>query len=78
MRRPERIPSGVTLRALIIGDNRYCSSGRELLLLCPNCERLCRESVYISQTCLLGTPDDMSDIVRAVEKIKQNVDELSP
>jgi len=44
---------------------------------CPNCERLCRESVSISQTCLLGTLEDMRGIVRAVEKIKQNVDELS-
>jgi len=43
---------------------------------CPNCERLCRERVSIGQTCLLGTIDDMRDIVRAVEKVKENVDEL--
>lgn len=43
---------------------------------CPNSERLCHEKIYIGQACLLGTLDDMRDIVRAVEKIKDNVDEL--
>jgi dTDP-4-amino-4,6-dideoxygalactose transaminase len=43
---------------------------------CPNCERLCRERVSIPQACLLGTQDDMRDIVRAVEKIRENLDEL--
>lgn len=43
---------------------------------CPNCERLCRECVYIDQRCLLGTIDDMCDIVRAMEKIRENLDEL--
>lgn len=45
---------------------------------CPNSERLCRERVSFSQAYLLGTLDDMRDIVRAVEKIRENVDELSP
>jgi hypothetical protein len=43
---------------------------------CPNCERLCRERVSISQVCLLGTQEDMRDIVSAVEKIKENIGEL--
>ena len=43
---------------------------------CPNCEGLCRECVYIDQRCLLGTIDDMCDIVRAMEKIRENLDEL--
>jgi len=43
----------------------------------PNCERLCRECVSISQACLLGTREDMRDIVRTVAKVKENVDELT-
>jgi len=43
---------------------------------CPNCERLCRESVTLSQRYLLGTREDMRDIVRAVTKIRENLDEL--
>ncbi len=43
---------------------------------CPNCERLCSERVSVSQACLLGDLEDMRDIVRAVKKIKENVDEL--
>ena len=42
----------------------------------PNCERLCRERVSIGQACLLGTEEDMRDIVRAMEKIRENVEEL--
>ena len=42
----------------------------------PNCERLCNELVCFAQTYLLGTTDDMQDIVRATEKIKHNIDEL--
>ncbi len=43
---------------------------------CPNCERLCHERVGISQTCLLAEREDMLDIVAAVEKIRENLDEL--
>ena len=43
---------------------------------CPNCERLCHERVSVAQQCLLGTREDMRDIVRAVEKIRENLDEL--
>jgi hypothetical protein len=44
---------------------------------CPNCERLCHERVAISQVCLLGTLEDVRDIVRVVEKITENIGELS-
>jgi len=43
---------------------------------CPNCERLCHEKVSISQQCLLGTREDMRDIVRAIEKLSKHLDEL--
>ena len=43
---------------------------------CPNCERLCREKVAIGQACLLGTREDMHDIVHAVAKVKENADVL--
>ncbi len=43
---------------------------------CPNSERLCRERVAVSHKCLLGSREDMSDIARAVEKIKENIGEL--
>ena len=43
----------------------------------PNCERICRDSVTISQLCLLGTREDMLDIARAVRKIKNNAHALA-
>ncbi|RLI37130.1 DegT/DnrJ/EryC1/StrS family aminotransferase [Candidatus Bathyarchaeota archaeon] len=43
----------------------------------PNTERACyKEAVWLRQNELLGSEEDMDDIVAAVEKIKDNVDEL--
>jgi dTDP-4-amino-4,6-dideoxygalactose transaminase len=44
---------------------------------CPVCERICRdEAVWFYQSMLLGTQEDMDDIVKAVEKIKENAGEM--
>jgi len=43
---------------------------------CPECERLCQEALWFSQSMLLGSRRDMEDIVRAVTKIRENVGEL--
>lgn len=37
--------------------------------LCPNSERACREAVWLEHRLLLGTREDMDDIVRAIRKI---------
>jgi dTDP-4-amino-4,6-dideoxygalactose transaminase len=42
----------------------------------PACERACTEAVWLFQEMLLGTRDDMNDIVRAVEKIYEGRGEL--
>jgi len=43
----------------------------------PNTERACyKESIWFRQTMLLGSRDDMEDIAAAIEKIKENVDEI--
>ena len=38
---------------------------------CPNVESTCEHSVWLFQSVLLGTREDMDDIVQAVAKIKQ-------
>ena len=43
---------------------------------CPECERLCREMVWLPQTHLLAEPEEMMDIVAAVRKVRENVAEL--
>jgi len=43
---------------------------------CPNAERICRERIGLSQVCLLADRDEVRDILRAVEKIIANLDEL--
>ncbi len=40
-------------------------------LPCPEVEKICQESVWLTQNILLGTQTDMDDILKAVEKIKQ-------
>jgi dTDP-4-amino-4,6-dideoxygalactose transaminase len=39
--------------------------------LCPNAERACREAVWFEHRLLLGEREDMDDIVRAIEKIRE-------
>jgi len=55
-------------------------SGREVdyrQVCCPEAERLCREeTAWIPHRVLLGTKEDMDDIVEAVLKIKQYADEV--
>ena len=43
---------------------------------CPECERLCQEALWFSQSMLLGSLEDMEDIVRAITKIRENVGDL--
>jgi dTDP-4-amino-4,6-dideoxygalactose transaminase len=53
--------------------------GREIpygKLHLPVCERAAQESVWIFQSVLLGTREDMDDIVEAIAKLRRNVDEL--
>jgi dTDP-4-amino-4,6-dideoxygalactose transaminase len=49
----------------------------ESLPRCPVTERACyEEGIWFSQSVLLGTKEDMDDIVEAVLKVKHNIDEL--
>jgi len=43
---------------------------------CPNTEQVCREVVWLPQTVLLGSKEDMEDIIRAVRKLREHVGEL--
>jgi dTDP-4-amino-4,6-dideoxygalactose transaminase len=44
---------------------------------CPECDRLCEETVGFHQRVLLGTREDMDDICSAILKIHENRDKLS-
>jgi len=43
---------------------------------CPNAEQACSEIVWLFQTMLLGSEEDMGDIVAAVRKVRQHAREL--
>jgi len=44
---------------------------------CPVTERACREeSIWLEHRLLLGDREDMDDIVRAVRKIRDHIEEL--
>lgn len=46
-------------------------------MVCPETEKACYdEAIWFTQNTLLGTEDDMADIVDAVAKIQENADEL--
>lgn len=43
----------------------------------PVCEKACNEeAVWLAQSVLMGTESDMEDVVHAIAKIRQNLDEL--
>jgi hypothetical protein len=42
----------------------------------PNTEELSAKTIWIFHTVLLGSKNDMEDIIEAVAKIKDNIDEL--
>lgn len=44
---------------------------------CPNSERACQETVWLEHRLLLGSQEDMRDIVNAVLKVIENRDELA-
>jgi dTDP-4-amino-4,6-dideoxygalactose transaminase len=44
--------------------------------LCPASEAACNEAVWLEQRLLLGTQDDMNDVVSAIEKIWQHRSQL--
>ncbi len=43
---------------------------------CPNSEQLCKQAVWLEHRMLLGTQEDMGDIVRAIHKIRDHKDEF--
>jgi hypothetical protein len=43
---------------------------------CPRNDRLCDETVWLSQNLLLGSTSDMDDIVRSLEKIHENAEAI--
>ena len=46
-------------------------------VFCPETEKACyEEAIWFTQSTLLGTKQDMDDIVQAIEKIKQHANEL--
>ena len=45
--------------------------------LCPVSDRICREAVWLGQNLLLGTREDMDDIVRAFEKVWEQREALA-
>ena len=44
---------------------------------CPNTERACKEAIWLPQNVLLGSREDLDDVVRAFQKIIEHKDELS-
>jgi hypothetical protein len=43
---------------------------------CPGAEQVCREILWFSQVILLGSRNDMKDIVKAARKVRDNICEL--
>lgn len=72
----EGIPASIGYRPLYKEVLFTAQGGEYLNVSCPITESLADDGVWISQTVLLGTRDDIDDVVNAVVKIKENCEEL--
>lgn len=59
------------LETKVFGDNLDFSDN-----ICPETERICDTGLALSQNVLMGSEEDMEDIIKAAIKIRRNVGEL--
>ncbi len=47
-------------------------------MACPNCDLVCNEEMVIlpGSSCLLGSREDMDDVISAIMKVYENRDKL--
>jgi dTDP-4-amino-4,6-dideoxygalactose transaminase len=56
------------------GQGAWCRAGRPIdyaAVNCPVCEQVCEDAVWLFQSLLLGTREDMEDIVTAICRIQK-------
>ncbi len=55
-------------------EGAWCQVGRRIdypTMRLPECEAVCQDTVWLPQTCLLGTTADMDDIATAIVKLQK-------
>jgi dTDP-4-amino-4,6-dideoxygalactose transaminase len=57
------------------GQGAWCQAGRRIDYAayaeqCPVCEQVCKDTVWLGQSMLLGVKEDMDDIAEAIKKIQ--------
>lgn len=58
--------------AELLDYNKYMEQNQ-----CPVNDQLCDETVWLTQNLLLGTKEDMDDIIASIEKIQPNADKIA-
>ncbi len=79
--RAEGIPMGYwyttpMYRASFLKSNLFGQNLDYSNVHCPETEKICQTGLALSQNILLGTEEDMEDIIKATAKIRRNVGEL--
>lgn len=79
--RAEGIPMGYwyttpMYRASFLKTNLFGQDLDYSNVQCPETEKICQTGLALSQNVLLGTEEDMEDIIKATVKIRRNVGEL--
>jgi len=79
--RAEGIPMGYwyttpMYRASFLKSNLFGQNLDYSNVHCPETEKICQTGLALSQNVLLGTEEDMEDIIKATVKIRRNVGEL--
>ena len=58
--------------AELLDYNKYMEQNQ-----CPVNDQLCDETVWLTQNLLLGTKEDMDDIIASIEKIQANAEKIA-
>lgn len=57
--------------------NQVFNDYRHIVKDCPEAERMCAETFWLSHEIMLSEPDNLSDVVTAIEKVAARIEELA-
>ena len=58
--------------------NRVFDAHKHIVGDCPEAQRMCDDTLWLSHEVMLSSPEDLSDVADAFEKVVQNANQLAP
>ena len=68
--------TGVSCYPYPLYRNKLFQNHEHRLLPCPNAEQIARECLWLTNDVLLGSPEDVDDVLSAIAKVTEFAEEL--